>query len=167
MRFCKSLNDRRGVLVFGDILSTRKNTRNGVKRFGIEAEAERARRHCKYVAIVAHLDNWSSVCVCVSVYLLESLNARVCVCVCVTGVHYKCVAIVAPDFFAASLPLSLNVSSDICLLDSVTHSLKITQGHYLTLDVTQQQHHSMSTFVNIKLSTKMSLNPSQYHPSPT
>ena len=144
MRFCKSLNDHRGVLVFGDFLSTRKNTRNGEKRFGIEAQAERTRRHCKYVAIVAHLDNWSSVCVCVSVYLLESLNARVCVCVCVTGVHYKCVAIVAPDFFAASLPLSLNVSSDICLLDGVTHSLKITQGHYLTLDVTQQQHHSMS-----------------------
>ena len=70
MRFCKSLNDHRGVLVFGDILSTRKNTRNGEKRFGIEAEAERARRHCKYVAIVAHLDIWSSLCVCVSVFAL-------------------------------------------------------------------------------------------------
>ena len=67
MHFCKSLNDHRGVLVFGDILSTRKNNRNGEKRFGIEAEAERARRHCKYVAIVAHLDIWSSVCVCVCV----------------------------------------------------------------------------------------------------
>ena len=165
MRFCKSLNDHRGVLVFGDILSTRKNTRKGEKRFGIEAEAERARRHSKDVAIVAHLDIWSSLCVCVSVFAL--VFECVCVCVCVTGVHYKCVAIVAPDFFAASLPLSLNVSSDICLLDGVTHSLKITQGHYLTLDVTQQQHHSMSTFVNIKLSTKMSPNTSQYHPSPT
>ena len=127
LRFCKGHNDQRGVLVFGDILSTRKNTRKGEKRFGTEAEAERARRHSKYVAIVAHLDNWSSVCVCVSVYLLESLNARVCVCV--TGVHYKCVAIVAPDFFAASLPLSLNVSSDICLLDARSKSLKVTIYH--------------------------------------
>ena len=116
-------------MVFGDILSTRKNTRKGEKRFGTEAEAERARRHSKYVAIVAHLDIWSSVCVCVSVYLPECLNVCVCVCVCVAGVHYKCVAIVAPDFFAASLPLSLNVSSDICLLDARSKSLKVTIYH--------------------------------------
>ena len=29
----------------------------------------------EYVAIIVHLNNWSSSCVCVSVYLLECLNA--------------------------------------------------------------------------------------------